>query len=149
MDPREGGGPQPVWRLVCAVTDEGVRVLNARQVAMTLPPTDAVEDEAERVGFWVELRDSEEQTLYRRIMADPFQADVEVPGEPGEPFTRVPADSRGNAFSILVPDLPGADHVSLIRGERPAVGTATAGPAEVGRLSLTGDGIPGTPPEEE
>jgi hypothetical protein len=131
-----GAGPQRVWRLVCAVTDEGVRILSRRQVEMILPPSDPLEEVPRGVGFWAELRDADERALYRRVMADPLEADIEVPGEPGEPsFTRLPAPP-GGAFAVLVPDLAGADHVSLVRGEP---GVARARAAEVARLPLTGE----------
>jgi hypothetical protein len=133
-----GAGPERVWRLVCAVTDEGIRVVSRHRVEMTLPPADPFEDVPGTVGFWVELRDAEEHALYRRVMADPVEADIEVPGEPGDPsFTRVPAPP-GGAFSVLVPDLPGADHVSLVRAEPADTRRAIrARQAEVARLPLT------------
>jgi hypothetical protein len=152
MDQREGvgGGPQRVWRLVCAVTEEGVRAESALQVEMTLPPSDPLEDQAVSVGFSVEVRDADEQTLYRRVMTDPFETTIEVPGEPGDPsFTRHPA-APPSGFTILVPALPDADHVSLIRGEpSPARGGAKARPAEVGRLPLAGENAAGRTTTEE
>ena len=140
-----GAGPQRVWRLVYAVTDDGVRILYGRRVEMTVPPSDPLEDEAASVGFWAELRDADEQALYRRVMADPFEVDIEVPGEPGDPsFTRLPAPAAGGSFTVLVPDLPGADHVSLMRGElAPTRGIARFRPTELARLPLTGkDDVP-------
>jgi hypothetical protein len=139
-----GAGPQRAWRLLCAVTDAGVRIVSRRQVEMTLPPSDALEYVPGSVGFWAELRDADEQALYRRVMADPFEADIEVPPEPGGPsFTRVPAPP-GGSFAVLVPDIPGADHVSLVRGEPGDTrGIARARPTEVARLPLTGEALAG------
>jgi hypothetical protein len=116
---------------------------------MTVPPSDPLDYEASTVGFWTELRDADDQALYRRVMADPFEADVEVPGKRGDPsFTRRPAPPRGS-FAVLVPDLPGADHVSLIRGEAPTTaGVARARPTEVARLLLRGEDVGPSTTEE-
>lgn len=146
-----GAGKQWVWRLVCVISDEGARVKFRRRVEMTLPPSGPLGFSPESVGFWAELRDADERPRYTRIMEDPFEANVEVPGGPGEPpFSRHPAPP-GGAFVVLVPDLPGADHVSLMRGEPAnARGIGDTRPAEVARLPLTGEGTgrPETTAEE-
>ena len=106
---------------------------------MTVPPSDPLDYEAASVGFWAELRDADDQPLYRRVIADPLGADIEVPQAPGDPSpTRLPAPD--GSFAVLVPDLPGADHVSLIRGEpSPTGGIARARPTVVARLPLRGE----------
>jgi hypothetical protein len=132
-------GPRWAWRLFGAVTDEGVRIVSRRRVEMRVPPSDPLDYEAATVGFWVELRDADDQALYRRVMGDPLKADIEVPQAPGDPSpTRLPAPA--GSFNVLVPDLLGADHVSLMRGEpAPTHGIARARPTEVARLPLRGE----------
>jgi hypothetical protein len=122
------------------VTDEGgVRIVSRRRVEMTVPPSDPLDYEATTVGFWAELRDADDQPLYRRVMADPLEAGIEVPQAPGDPSpTRLPA--TGGSFAVLVPDLPGAARVSLMRGEpAPTGGIARARTTEVARLPLRGE----------
>ena len=126
--------PQGAWRLVCTTDAEGrIEVRSRRRVEMIVPPAGPLDDAARAAGFWVELRDAEERTQYRRAMPDPLEAEVEVPAEPGaEGFAHVRAPGR-RAFSVLVPDLDGADHVALVRGGR----GRRAGAQEIARLPLT------------
>jgi len=120
--------PQPARRLVCVAEGDDVRVLVDRRVEMTLPPTDPLGELAGVTGAWIELRDAGGRPRYRRIVADPLEAETEVPDEPGKhPFTRVPARRHRRAFAILVPDVEDADHVAVLRARVPS-GAAAAGP---------------------
>ena len=130
-------GPQRAWRLVCTTDAAGqVRVRSRRRVEMIVPSTGPLAEASPATGFWVELRDAEERTRYRRAMPDPLEAEIEVPAEPGgEGFAHVRAPGR-RTFSVLVPDIEGADHVALVRGGR----TRRAGAPrveEIARLPLT------------
>ena len=124
------------WRLLFAVDAAGnIHVRSRQRVEMTVPPTEPLAEAAPTAGFWAELRDVRERTRYRLLIPDPVEAGIEVPPEPGgEGFTHVP-DSGPRVFSVLVPDLDGADHVTLVRSGR----TRRAGSTrreEVARLPL-------------
>ena len=132
-------GPQRAWRLICTTDAAGqVRVRSRRRVEMIVPSTGPLADASPATGFWVELRDAEERTRYRRAMPDPLEAELEVPAEPrGEGFAHVRAPAR-RTFSVVLPDIEGADHVALVRGGR----TRRAGAPrveEIARLPLTED----------
>lgn len=142
------GRPALAVRLICTVQGDEVRVASRRRLTKIVPPSEplagagsAQEGEAARSGFWLEVRDAADQVRYRRVVPDPLAAEVEVPGPEGS-FTRRPA--APGAFALLVPDLPGADHVSLIRsGPLPVTGRTVSALAartgEVARLALHDD----------
>lgn len=139
--------PEPAVRLTCTVEEDGVRVVARRRVTKVVPPSDPIDQEdRNRSGFWIEVRDVADRARYRRVQPDPLARTVEVPAEDGG-FTAREVDPRGTTFSVLVPDLDDGDHVALLRGGAdpgPAGGPRTAspgppGPTEVARLALRGD----------
>lgn len=153
------GVPGPAVRLICAVEGDGVRVLSRRRLTKVVPPSEPIDDqEAGRAGqwsgFWIEVRDDRDRVRYRRVVADPLAGEVEVPGGDGS-FTRRESARASAAFALLVPDLPDADHVSLVRGGAAPAATArafalAARTGEVARLSLreeapAGDAAPDPP----
>jgi hypothetical protein len=118
------GRPRAV-RLTIAYRGEQLELISQQSVAMKTPPSDPVESFAERTGFWVDLKDERDQTLYRRVMHDPIRQDVEVfsPG-PEQTIQRAPVADPQGVFSVVLPEIEAAQAVSLI-GSPPR----TAGPA--------------------
>ncbi len=138
-------GPGRAVRLICAVGDDGVRVVSRRALTKAVPPSEPLEEASgPRSGFWIEVRGADEQVRYRRVVPDPLAGEVEVPGDDGS-FTRRRA--AVGSFAVLVPDLPGAEDVVLVRGEPAAGDVAGVAPLavraeDVARLPLHGDGAP-------
>lgn len=142
-DASDSRTPGPAVRLICTADDDGVRVVSRRRLAKVVPPSEPLDDElvttTGRAGFWVEVRDADERVRYRRVLPDPLSGEVEVPGGQGS-FTRQTSAQASATFALLVPDVPGADHVSLLRGGPPARGPQALGTAgrtgEIARLAL-------------
>jgi len=68
----------------------------------------------DRVGHWVELRDSDHRLLYHRPLHDPMRGSIESFGDaPGAEIHRVMNPARSGEFQVRVPDLPAA-HELLI-----------------------------------
>lgn len=124
----------------------GELVLVSRQrVDMIVPePVDPGED-ADQPHFLAEVRDSQGQALHRTAMPNALEFHREVfSGEGEESVRRVEVDEPAGAFTVVVPDYPEADHLSLL----------VAGPAldDAARLEMAGaapglDAVPGEPRE--
>ncbi|MEU5884164.1 hypothetical protein [Spirillospora sp. NPDC047279] len=135
--PRERGAV----RLDFAYEGRRARLVSTERVDMVVPPTDALEGYEGQRGFWVEVRDPDGRTLHRRVMADPMDTTVEVfSAGPGASPQRVPAERPQGAFTVVVPDLEGADHLALVGVPEDAGGLrAGAAASELARFPLTGD----------
>ena len=124
-------------RLIFSYDGDAVRLESRQPVEMVVPPSDPVEDFETPPGFWTEVRDGEGSVLHQQVMRDPIRRDVEVfSPDPERSIARVPIERPHGAFAVLVPLVPGADHVALMRV--PAAGTAAFAPTvELHRVSLT------------
>ena len=148
-DDRSSGAERAV-RLICRADENGVHVVSRRRLAKVAPPSEPLEEEERggqrRSGFWIEVRDDEDRLRYRRVVADPLAGEVEVPGDAGS-FTRRPVAPDSVTFALLVPDIDGAEHVSLMRGPSEGAAARQTGrladrTGEIARLSLH-DNAPG------
>ena len=113
--------PQRAVRLVVEYDGDTLRVISRQEVAMATPPSDPVRGFEEETGFWLELRDSKGQTLYRRVMHNPVASDVEA-FDPEKGITRHTVERKRGVFTVLVPALPEAQTVAFssppVTGER-------------------------------
>jgi hypothetical protein len=140
-----GGDREPrAVRLIFAYEGDVVRLESRQPVAMVAPASDPVEGFDDHTGFWTEVRDAQGVVLHRQIMHDPVRRDAEVfTPDPQRSIRRVPDGRPCGVFRVVVPIVPGADHVSLMG----AVGSGTAGVgaaavspmAEALRVSLAED----------
>ena len=107
---------------------------------MVAPASDPIEVEEAQTGFWFELRDGREHTVYRRTMQDPTDPTVEVrSGDPERPFMRAPAEELRREFVVLIPEI--RERPSLVFFGRP-VGPGALAPVfgatstEIARFDL-------------
>jgi hypothetical protein len=124
---RRGSHPRAV-RLIFRYDGDKLELVSQEKVEMLVPPSDAVAPAAQaRTGFWIDLHDAQNRTLFRRVMHPPAR-DVEVfSNEPGQTLARKPTPQAKGVFVAVVPDLAEGHAVSLSRGEaRPAPGAARA-----------------------
>lgn len=133
----ESGRSARSVRLIFSYEGDDVRLESRQPVEMRAPPSDPIEGSEKETGFWTEVRDAHGSVLHRRIMHDPVRRDAEVfSPDPGQSIRRVPIERPRGAFTVLVPLVPGADHVALMGV--PAAGTAAFAPAvELHRVRLT------------
>ena len=107
--------PKAAVRLVFSYEGTAVRLESRQRLETVTPPSDPIERPENETGFWIELRDAKGNLLHRRVMPDPTRADAEVFSDDAErSIARIPVDNPRGAFTALVPDLPGADHVALV-----------------------------------
>lgn len=127
-------------RLIFSYDGEDVRLESRQPVEMLAPPSDPVEGYENQTGFWTEVRDARGSVLHRRILHEPVRRDAEVfSPDPERSIARVPVERPRGVFWVLVPLVPGADHVALMGA--PAAGAAAFAPAvvELQRVSLTAE----------
>jgi hypothetical protein len=116
--PESGGvapdGPRHVRRLVFSYDGDEVELVSEQTIEMTAPPQDEVDNPEERAGFFLELRDTRDRVLYRKVLYHPLQHDAEVfSANPSQPMVRHPIETPTGVFVVLVPDMPDAEEVVL------------------------------------
>jgi hypothetical protein len=107
-------------RLIFEYDGDRVDLVYRQPVDMVAPSSEPLEDFADRIGSWVELRDPEGVALHRQVLHDPVGASTEVfSPDPRESLRRVERTRQKGAFTVVVPDLPRADHVALVADVAP------------------------------
>jgi hypothetical protein len=92
-----------------------ITLVSEQLVAMTIQPSDSLsEAETMTPGFSFVVRDAKRNLIYRRIMENPIQHDVEVFGPESNQSVgrRAVAHTKGT-FVILVPDAPEANSLEF------------------------------------
>lgn len=132
--------PRRAIRLVFEYEGDEVRLVSQSRIEKVLPQTDQSADALEFRGTWSEVRDADGATLDRRVLVDPMPRDAEVfPEQLGAEIRREPLERPSGVFTLLVPDVEGADHVAVLSNSPGQVGvrTAEAGPTELVRVDLS------------
>lgn len=103
-----------VLRLMFEYEGNTVQLKATQKVVMTLPPATSFIPEVKQSGFWYELRDANNHTLYHRAIGSPIRFDAEVfSNEDRESVARHEVTTPSGAFVLLVPDTPEADSIVL------------------------------------
>jgi hypothetical protein len=98
-------------RLRLSIDRGRVELRSLLPVDTLTPPADPAPG-TDMSGFWVELRDEENRTLYRRVLPDLLQGTHEIfTGNPDEPIVRAPRAPGPMPFIVIVPDVPEAREV--------------------------------------
>jgi hypothetical protein len=106
--------PAKAVRMILAFDGEHVHLLSQQSVEMVLPPSDPVQGFEGQKGFWYELRDAQDRPLYRRVMQNPMQEDVEVfSDDPKQSVARQTLPNRKGVFVVVVPDTPQGHAITL------------------------------------
>src|ERR1700736_6491916 len=97
-----------VRRMTFSYDGDRITLVSEQLVAMTTQPSDPLsEAETMTPGFSFVVRDAKRNLIYRRIMENPIQHDVEVFGpESNQSVGRRSVARTKGTFVILVPDAP-------------------------------------------
>lgn len=114
--PPGGDAGQQAWRLTFTYAGDAITLVAQQRLAMVAPPDDSALTLDARAGTWIEVRDANGRGLYRQVLTDPVRAGYEVtPRTPDEVGIHVVPGVPTGAFTVVVPDLPGAYDVVLHR----------------------------------
>jgi hypothetical protein len=114
-------------RIVFEYSGKKIRIVSSQRVDMLVPFSESLVDYAHQQGSWIEVRNRQGDPLYRQLLPNMIQSDVEGPSDgPGYPMTRRPVDKPHGVFVALVPDLPTAARISLWHQPSGAMDTRAA-----------------------
>jgi hypothetical protein len=117
--------PTKAVRLIFSYDGDRVKLVSQQRIDMMVPPSDPVTGFKKQKGFWAELKNKREKTLYRRVMHNPTRNDAEVFSETSEQnISRSPAPKRKGVFVVVVPDTDSGDAVTLSRSSPEVKGPA-------------------------
>jgi hypothetical protein len=126
-------------RLTFSYNRESV-TLDSIQTLEEMPTSesDPLEHDPE-AGFWYELRDADNTTLYRQVIHNPLRYDAEIYLDE-ETIVRQVFDDYADTFDLLVPKLPTATQIALFSSP---LNPETLGEAatELATFSLTEGGV--------
>lgn len=101
-------------RLTFRVADGKVRLMSYERLDMICPPSVGEHPEAEKYGgFWMELRDANDQVLFHRPLHYPLGNSVEVHSPSGK-IRREFGDVKESIFEVLLPDNARARFITLM-----------------------------------
>jgi hypothetical protein len=102
------------WRVTFAYDGDRVRVIGRQRIDTVSPPDDSDVISDRSAGFWVEVRDEHQESLYRQVIANPLNDQPEVYSpDPSEALARVEASRPAAVFQVLVPDHPSGHDIVL------------------------------------
>jgi hypothetical protein len=113
-----------------------VRLLSRQKVEMIPPPSDQLEPQEGQSGFWYEVRDAANRTLYRRITHNPIKVATEVRSDdPARPLAWQQMSDPQGEFFLLIPELEKGQ--TLVLFSSPLIPREAADPAmEIARFDL-------------
>lgn len=107
------GTTDSALRLTFSYNREGVTLDSIRTLEeMATPESDPIEHDQE-AGFWYELRDADNTTLYRQVLQNPVRYDAEIYLEDEQTIVRQVFDDYADTFDVLVPALATATQITL------------------------------------
>ncbi len=103
-------------RLNFVYNDRDIELVSWNRLNKISPPSDPIENYQDESGWWVILSDEKGNVVYRQIIHNPIRIEKELFSDRNEGGVswEIPdaAEQRGE-FSVLVPDIPVATHLSL------------------------------------
>jgi hypothetical protein len=118
--------PMKAMRLTFSYEGDDVKLISQKRAEMMVPPSDPVKGFDKQKGFWAELKNERDKTLYRQVMHNPTRNDAEVfPETPGQSISREPAPKRKGVFVVVVPDTGKGEEVTLSRSSPEEQGPAS------------------------
>ena len=101
-------------RLTFEYDGDRISLVSEQHVQLIVPPSQPLDQAESESGFTVILRDGQGGPLYRLTRSSPTKHDAEVFNQEGDrTIERVTVEHPKGAFTILVPDVEGAETVEL------------------------------------
>jgi hypothetical protein len=101
-------------RLTFLYKGDSLDLIKQQSLEMIAPPSDALEDQKEASGFWVEITDREKNVLYRRVTQNPIRHYAEIRSDdPDRPLTMQEVRDPSGTFTILIPEIAQAAEIAL------------------------------------
>lgn len=126
----------PTLRLTLTYEGSDLRLTSRENVQMVSPPSDPIRPQKGETGFWYEVRDGEDRTLYRRVIQNPIKFAVEVRSDdPERPLAWQEVSEPRGEFILLVPDLDRA-HMLVLFSSPLEPGVAPRPAKEIARFDL-------------
>jgi len=130
-------------RLTFTYEGENVNLVERQPIEKRARATDPILKEGEASqysGFWIELRDAENRTIYRRVLHDPIQSTVEVPSDkPNQSFERHTIKNPRGTFFVIIPDLDRTDSIVIFNSPLDPEFEGRAGSREIARFEVKSD----------
>jgi len=121
-------------RLIIAFSENQLRLIRIKRVHILAPVGEKPDNMKNYSGSWAEIRDLSGKSLYKRIIHESFEGNIEVQtGRTDEPFAWQKTSDIERLAIVLLPELPDADHVAIFRRSPDA---KDASPLELGHFSL-------------
>lgn len=128
---------QRAVRLTFSYQDERVKLMSKQILEMIPPSSDALQAREKESGFWYELKDAKNQTLFRRVIESPIKYYIEVRSDdPDRPFTWEKVANPSGIFVLLAPEIRGAQEIVLFSSPE---GDRTKPAREIARFPLGRD----------
>ena len=106
--------PRQAVRLIFEYEGDQVRLVAQQAVEMVVIETSAASVGAP--GYYLDARDADDQTLARVAAPGAFSRSAEVfPERHGEPIARIDVAQQRGAFTVTLPAVERADHVTVVR----------------------------------
>ena len=119
----EGGSQvRRAVRLIFEHEGDQLRLVAQQQVEMVVAD---IATGSDAPGYYLDARDSGERTLARVAAPAAFSSSMEVfPERHDEPIARISTPGRRGAFTVTLPAVDAADHVTMVRVDSGAGGGA-------------------------
>lgn len=112
--PVQTGPSNRALRMTFSYEGDRISLVSQQRVDMILPPSHPVDAPRGQAGFWFAVHDAKDRPVYRRVIQNPMRHDVEVFSPEGEAsIHRRPVEKPRGAFTILVPEIEGAQSVAI------------------------------------
>jgi len=106
--------PRPAVRFIFEYEGDQVRLVAQQAVEMVVPETSPAS--AGAPGYYLDARDAAERTLARVAAPGAFSRSAEVfPERHEEPIARIDVAAQRGAFTVTLPAVEQADHVTVVR----------------------------------
>ncbi len=106
--------PRRATRFIFEYEGEQLRLVTQQTVEMVVAET--IPSSGDVPGYYLDARDSGERTLARVAAPGAFSRSTEVfPERHDEPIARIDVQRQRGAFTVTLPALEQADHVTVVR----------------------------------